>query len=376
MGRVFQRTYRNRRTGRRKTMNTSWIEFHHKGKQIRKASGSSRRSVAMKMLREHLDASTSGKLVVGRGERFRFDDLAELLRRNYRLNKRRSLDRADRAIHHLKSHFGNHRALDILDHELDAYVDHRLAIDRAANASVNYEIAMLKRMYRLAGNILGGYRPEFPTIRVSNTRTGFFEEPDFHALLEKLNPWVQPPVQFAYLTGWRLRSEVLTLQWNQVNFEAGEVRLEPGTTKNGEGRTFPFAVVPELEQLLRMQRERTDALQKETGKIIPWVFHHNGERIREYLGSWRSAVAKAGLSGKIPHDLRRTAVRNFERACVPRSVAMKLVGHKTESVYRRYAIVARQDLVDGLKRLADYRAGLKRDPADPKVVPISGAGPR
>ncbi len=166
----------------------------------------------------------------------------------------------------------------------------------------------------------------------------------------------------------------MPLQWSQVDFEAGEVRLEPGTTKNDEGRTFPFAVLPELEQLLRTQRERTNALQKATGRIIPWVFHHNGERIGEYLGSWRSAITKAGLAGKIPHDLRRTAVRNLERACVPRSVAMKLVGHKTESIYRRYAIVAKQDLVDGLKRLADYRAGLAKAPADPKAVSITSAG--
>jgi len=152
----------------------------------------------MRMLRENLDASTSGKLVVGRGERFHFNDLAELLRRDYRLNKRRSLARAERAIHHLKSHFDNHRALDISDHELDAYLDHRMTIDKAANASVNYEVAMLKRRYRLAGKVLGGYRPEFPKIRVSNTRKGFFEEPDFRVLLEKLNPWVQPPVRISY----------------------------------------------------------------------------------------------------------------------------------------------------------------------------------
>jgi len=118
MGRVFQRTFRDCKTGRKKTMTTWWIEFHHKGKQIRKPSGSTKRNVAMRMLRENLDASTSGKLVVGRGERFHFDDLAELLRRDYRLNKRRSLARAERAIHHLKSHCDNHRALDISDHEL------------------------------------------------------------------------------------------------------------------------------------------------------------------------------------------------------------------------------------------------------------------
>ena len=166
---------------------------------------------------------------------------------------------------------------------------------------------------------------------------------------------------------------MLTLLWKQVDFEAGEVRLEPGTTKNDESRTFPFAVLPELEAMLRRQRERTDALQKETGRIIPWVFHHNGKRIVEYRKSWQTATEKVGLVGRIPHDFRRTAVRNLERAGVPRSVAMKLVGHKTESIYRRYAIVARQDLVDGLKRLADYRATLDKTPAAQKVVPITSS---
>jgi hypothetical protein len=41
----------------------------------------------------------------------------------------------------------------------------------------------------------------------------------------------------------------------------------------------------------------------------------------------------------VPHDFRRTAIRNLERDGVPRSVAMAMVGQKTEEVYRRYAIV-------------------------------------
>jgi integrase len=121
------------------------------------------------------------------------------------------------------------------------------------------------------------------------------------------------------------------------------------------------------------QRTYKDPKTGELKTMKPWWIesHHNGKRIVEYRKSWQTATEKVGLVGRIPHDFRRTAVRNLEGAEVPRSVAMKLVGHKTESIYRRYAIVARQDLVDGLKRLADYRAALDKTPAAQKVVPIT-----
>ncbi len=150
LGRVFQRTYKDKKTGERKKLNTWWIEFHHNGKQIRKPSGSTKKSEAMKLLRNQLDASTNGSLVVGRGERLRFDDMAEMLRRDYRINQRRSLDRAEYASSGLKAQLGNSRALDISDEDLNAYVDLRLETDRISNACVHYEIAVLKRMYRLA----------------------------------------------------------------------------------------------------------------------------------------------------------------------------------------------------------------------------------
>jgi integrase len=51
--------------------------------------------------------------------------------------------------------------------------------------------------------------------------------------------------------------------------------------------------------------------------------------------AWAKACEKAGVPGRIPHDMRRTAVRNLERAGVPRSAAMRRVGHKTEAIYRR-----------------------------------------
>lgn len=142
------------------------------------------------------------------------------------------------------------------------------------------------------------------------------------------------------------------LTWAGVDFSAGVVRLEPGTTKNDEGREFPFAVYPQLAGLLRAQRERTSSVERTSGRIIPWVFHRNGKPIHSYRGAWKAACDAAGLHGRLVHDLRRTAVRNLERAGVSRSVAMKLTGHKTEAVYRRYAVVSAADLSEGVAKLA------------------------
>ena len=70
------------------------------------------------------------------------------------------------------------------------------------------------------------------------------------------------------------------------------------------------------------------------------MFHRDGEPIKDLRGAWRTACKNAGLPGRLLHEFRRTAVRNLERAGVSRSVAMKMTGHKTVAVYRRYAIVS------------------------------------
>lgn len=87
-------------------------------------------------------------------------------------------------------------------------------------------------------------------------------------------------------------------------------------------------------------------------RLIPSVFHRDGAPIKSFQAAWVEACKRAGAPGLLVHDLRRTGVRNLERAGVSRSVAMKLTGHKTESVYRRYAIVSERDLAEGVQKLA------------------------
>lgn len=159
----------------------------------------------------------------------------------------------------------------------------------------------------------------------------------------------RPVVTFAYVTGWRVPSEVLTMTWNRVDFQAGTVRLEPGTTKNDEARVF--FLTPELKACLQAQRVATDAAQRETRAVVPWVFHRDGRPVKDFRTAWTNACKAAGVPGRIVHDFRRTAVRNLEPAGFSRSVAMRMTGHKTEAVYRRYAIVSEGDLRDAARKL-------------------------
>ncbi len=255
----------------------------------------------------------------------------------------------------LRAFFGLSLACDITLDRLNAYVAERLE-QGVAPASIKNDLSILRRAFRLAERAKKTICPTFPTIQVHNTRSGFFERPEFEAVRAELPTYLRPVFTFAYMTGWRTMSEILTLQWRQVDLSAGMVRLEPGTTKNDEGRMLPYSILPELGALLHAQRDLTTHLERQHGIIIPWVFHREGRPIKDFRKSWRNACKAAGIPDRIPHDFRRTAVRNLERAGVPRSVAMKLTGHKTESVYRRYAIVAEADLAEGLKKPATLHA--------------------
>jgi integrase len=199
---------------------------------------------------------------------------------------------------------------------------------------------VIRRAFRLAlraGSILVLPHIEFLD-ESRNVRKGFLEPDEFQTVRVGLKPEVFADVaSFAYVTGWRVPSEVLTLTWDQIDLRNKLLRVDPGTTKAGEGRQFP--ITSHLNVLLK-RRKRLRV------KDCPLVFHQDGKPIhrRMFHKAWVAACASAELPDRVPHDMRRSAVRNLERLAVPRKVAMQLVGHKTESIYRRYHIVADGDI--------------------------------
>ena len=217
------------------------------------------------------------------------------------------------------------------------------------HGEINRELTVLKRSFNLgiqSGKLI--VKPHVPLLKENNVRTGFFEREDFETVRRHMPEVLRPLITFFYVTGWRL-SEVLTLKWHQVDFEAERVYLEAGTTKNDEARLFPFT--DDLRDALGTQRQYTDEVQRCQDRICPWVFHREGKRVRSIRKAWAAACRRTGVPGRIIHDFRRTAVRNLVRAGVSESVAMKMTGHKTRAVFERYNIVSESDLEQAAERL-------------------------
>jgi integrase len=241
----------------------------------------------------------------------------------------------------------------------------------AAPATINRELAALKRMFNLGAQQTPpkvDRVPYIPMLKEDNVRKGFFEHDDFLALRDALPSYLKGFVTFAYKTGWRV-SEISSMTWSQVDLNQGIARLEVGETKNAEGRTVY------LDAELRQIFEQQYAARKRQKKLIPFVFPNKegDDKITDFRGAWNKACRDAGLgygykfskkyvqkwrdkfpSGFILHDFRRTAVRNMIRAGIPERVAMMISGHKTRQVFDRYNIVSDSDLQMAAKLQEEY----------------------
>lgn len=354
LGFVFQPTYRDKVTGEKKTAATWWISYSVHGQRHKENAKSANRADAVRLLKQKIGEAQMGKPVGSQVERTTLDGLLAMVEADYIARGRRSLKRAQFAFRHLRGFFSaDCKARDIADDNVIAYAAQRTT-EGAKTATINYELAMLRRAFHLGKKKVPAI-PEIKTPDPKNARTGFFEREQLEAVLRHLPEYFRPVAQVAYMTGWRARSELLTRQWKDVDFEHGWIRLEVGESKSGAGRAFPFNAYPELRAVLEAQRSRVREMERATGRIIPWVFpKSDGTKLVSYDPAWRKARCAAGIPGRLMHDFRRTAVRNLERAGVSRSAAMKLTGHATASVYDRYAIVDSSMLEEGVAKLAAF----------------------
>jgi integrase len=366
-----------------------WIKYYQHGRAVRESTGTTNPAVARRMLRAREGDVERGIPIDPKVGRIMFNEAAEDVLNDYKANRKRTYADTKRRIDkHLAAFFGNKRMSSITTSDVRAYVAKRMAdtyLVRPARrvkrrngtwqelpevrrpvsvGEINRELTVLKRMFSLAVEAGKLHRkPHIPMLREDNVRVGFFEREQYEAVLAHMPEAMRPAVTFGYVTGWRINSEVLPLQWRQVDLRVGEVRLDPGTTKTREGRVFYLTT--ELQQLLRRQRDLADEIQRQKKMIVQHVFFHRapttsgapghlaGRRISGsgFYHAWQRARMAAGCPGRIPHDFRRTAIRNMVRAGIPERVAMKLSGHKTRSAFDRYNVVSDGDLREAARRL-------------------------
>jgi len=337
--------------------NVWWIKYYRNGKGFRESSKSSKKMVAKRLLDRREGNIAQGKAPGIHFEKVSFDELKKNFLRDYRINQKKSLVRAERSAYHLESFFEGTRATEITTPAIDQYIEMRMDAG-AANATINRELSALKRMLNLGAEqtpplVDKGRTPKIKMLDENNVRKGFFEHDQFLAVRVELPKYLKNFVTIAYKEGWRL-DEIETLTWDQVDRNLGIIRLEPGETKNDDARVAYLD--DEEKEIIEEQWSLRQKVLNKRGVLLPWVFlnRYGTGRIKNFYKSWRKACNNAGVPGKIFHDFRRSAVRNMVRAGVPENVAMKISGHKTRSVFDRYNIVNDADLIEASKKRAKY----------------------
>ena len=324
-----------------------WIKYYKDGRSFRESSESDDPDVAEKLLKRRFGEIVTGRFAGLGPERIQFKDLAEAVVEDYELNEKKSIkDVKQRLKLHVLPALGKVRAAEIGTSHLKRYIAARQQAG-AARATINRELALIKRAFRLGlqSDPPTVVRvPHIPMLRENNTRRGFLDHEQYRALRDALPEPLRPLLAAGYYTGARV-GELRSLQWSQVDLQGKSIQLNPGETKNDEGRTLPL--YGELLEWMGIQK----AIRDEKFPKCPYVFHRDGEPIKKFAAAWETATISCGLKGTLFHDLRRTAVRNMVRAGIPEKVAMAISGHKTRSVFDRYNIVSDRDIRDAATKL-------------------------
>jgi len=359
-GRIFKRKER-RADGSLVESPIWWISYCKRGHEFRESAQTTDEKKARKFLSRRLKEKERPTFVGPKEEKLTLDDLEAKILADYEKHNRRSATTVKHCLKGVKEFFSFDRLVDIGTERIDQYQETRLS-QGAARATVNREMAYLRHGFKLL--VKGKQISQVPVITLlegENIRQGFLSKSDFDKLVENIDPQAQDIVIFLYNSGWRSK-EAMTLEWKDVDVAAGMVRLRRENSKNKRSRALPL--LGELQDVIerRLKERRLDCL---------FVFHRNGKQIKSFRKAWGTACEAIGQPDLVPHDMRRSAVRNFRKAGLSENEGMKMSGHVTNSIYRRYDIIDEDDLKESMGKVQDY---LKEQPKGAKVAPIKKAG--
>ncbi len=306
-----------------------------------------------------------GRTFVGpKEERVTVGELLKGLENDYKLRDKWSAKVASN-VKPLRDHFGTWRAVEVTSEAIGKYIE-GLREEGYSNATVNRRTQLLGQAFKTAiRNKQISQQPFIPRLsEIGNERSGFFETSDFEAVVSHLPEYLQDFCRFGFVTGWR-KGSIESLRWSDVGEDVIYLRAENSKTRKPD--TIPLE--GDLGEII--ERRRAAAILKgkdgET-RFAEYVFHDKGEPVGDFRKAWATACKLANVGHRLFHDFRRTASRNMIAAGVPQAVAMKITGHRTDSMFRRYAIVNEEQKREALAKTQQY---LATAPAR-KVVAMGG----
>lgn len=329
--------------------NIWYVSFWTNGRQVQKSSGSTKRLDAVRLRDQLLGKKARGEMGNADIQKITCGELLDDLLEHAKCNIRPSTERIWRLVieANIRPYFGHSRAANLTTELLKAYRRLRRNEGRS-EATCNRELSILRIALNLGRKCTPPKvttMPYFPMVAETNVRQGFLTDAQYQLLRDSLPDELKPLFVTSYFTGVRL-GELLAWSWDQVDWEQGFITLNADATKSGYSRAIPI-IDGDMRTWLLWSKANADG--------CPRVFHRWGEPIKEFRRPWKKACKAAGVPELKFHDLRRTAVRNMRRAGVPQIVRMRIMGHRTDSMERRYNIVDIDDIMSA-KELIEQRS--------------------
>ena len=270
-----------------------------------------------------------------------------------RMSERTLADYRAQAERTVRPGLGNLKIADVTRDDVERAVAKRAPVQR------NRTLALISRLFSVFEQ--WEYRPQHtnPARLVERSR----EQPRDRVLapseMEAIgaalaacdDPFAAAALRFLMLTGWR-NGEVLSLQWDAVNFETGEVVL-PSTKTGRSVRTVDALALQAIDALPRIDR-------------VSGVFA--GLSYSSLWRRWKSICEAAGVPNCRLHDIRRTVATSAASAGMSAFILRDLLGHKTLAMANRY-VKSGSALQDAQASTASRMAGfLAGSPGE--VVPM------
>ncbi len=315
-----------------------YLSYYVNGRQVQRSSRSTNLHDAKRLRDQILGKKARGEMGDPAAEKITcgelLDDLLEYAETNIKPSTARIWKLVIEA--NVRPFFGLLRAAILTTEKLKDYRRRRLAQGRS-EATCNRELSILRTALNRGRKCTPPKvtaLPYFPMTPETNSRQGFLTDEQYQKLRDALPDHLKPLFVAGYFTGVRI-GELLAITWSQVDWDQGFITLNAAETKGGHSRAVPI-LDGDMRSWLSWSRDHSEG--------NPHVFHNEGDDIRDFRGAWRIACKCAGVPELNFHDLRRTAVRNMRRAGVAQVVRMRITGHRTDSMERRYNIVDIEDI--------------------------------